>query len=271
MAEIHTPKEHLFISESRESRAHTFSIVQEIGPREEQQDVCNTRENSAGHHIVAVADGHGIDGFDAAEYTVRQCLDMVSTQTNINYATVFEELNASIVQKYPNSGTTMTIVHMSPEKIQTIHVGDSQARVFRDGDTFKTLTIPHRPTVGSEKKRIADQGIPLQDKRLFLPEAATYVACSRSLGYQQPSPVLPYPEIRSYARTTSDRYLIVATDGFWDIIEKKTHRRKAVEAILAEGGSPSVLSDKLLAYVKTFVLIDNITIYVEDIHLQTTI
>lgn len=271
MGETHKPKEHLFIPESRELSTHTFSIVQEIGPRDEQQDVCDARENSAGHRIIVVADGHGTLGYKAAAYALRECLDMVSTHTAMEYAALFEDLNNRLVETYPNSGTTITIVQMSPEKIQTIHVGDSQARVFREGDTFKTLTIPHRPTVGSEKKRIADQGIPLQDKRLFLPEMGAYVACSRSLGYSQPSPVLPYPEIRSYTRTTIDRYLIVATDGFWDIIEKKTHRRKAVEAILAEGGSPSVLSDKLLAYVKTFGLIDNITIYVEDIQLQTNI
>jgi len=139
------------------------------------------------------------------------------------------------------SGSTATVCFLSRSHIIVANVGDSRAVIGRKGRSVD-LTNDHRPTGSSttgrsEITRIMQSGGWVSQMRVcgilavtrafgdyefkggrqeLLQELAA--TGSSQTGSLQTPPVVATPDVRVYERTPEDDFLIVATDGLWDVI-----------------------------------------------------
>ncbi len=139
------------------------------------------------------------------------------------------------------SGSTATVCFVSENYIITANVGDSRAVLGRNGRTVD-MSNDHRP-VGSSKagraeiSRIIESGGWVSQMRV-----CGILAVSRAFGdYEfkggrvellqefkstgasgigtlERPPVVALPDVRVYERSEEDDFLVIATDGLWDVM-----------------------------------------------------
>eukprot|EP00501_MAST-03F_sp_TOSAG23-6_P001522 GSMAST32.ASY1.ANO1.1584.1 assembled CDS len=104
------------------------------------------------------------------------------------------------------------------------HAGDSRAVLCRSGRAQR-LTKDHKPNIPAEKDRILRNGghvIFLGCWRVARTGAPSAMACSRAIGdYSLKRPLLVMtadPDISSLPLQCDDEFLIIATDGLWDVV-----------------------------------------------------
>lgn len=127
-----------------------------------------------------------------------------------------------IISGEDRSGTTAVCAFISPKMIYIANCGDSRAVLCRSGEAFLT-TIDHRPRLTKEHIRIVKAGLEVENGRV-----AGRLAVSRALGdysYKNieglnacEQPVSPEPEIFEIERDASDEFLILASDGIWNVM-----------------------------------------------------
>lgn len=79
------------------------------------------------------------------------------------------------------------------------------------------LTSDHKPNRPDEKKRVQDLGGSVVFWGVWRVEGI--LAVSRAIGDRMLKPfVIAEPEVKEHKRTSSDWFLIVASDGVWDTI-----------------------------------------------------
>lgn len=103
------------------------------------------------------------------------------------------------------------------EKIYIANVGDSRAVVV---GTFgaKTLNNLHDFSNPNEEKAVDERGGVIIERGVFK-RLQGELAISRSIGdFNYKDYISSAPEITEYQLTSSDNFLILATDGFWNVI-----------------------------------------------------
>lgn len=139
------------------------------------------------------------------------------------------------------SGSTATVVFITSKYIVTANVGDSRAVLGKKGRTFD-VSSDHRPLgsskVGREEiKRVSDCGGWVQSMRVCgilavtrafgdyefkggrqeLLEDLRVGGIPKSATLKKP-PIVALPDVRFIERTDHDDFLIIATDGLWDVM-----------------------------------------------------
>lgn len=172
--------------------------------------------------FVAVYDGHG--GRWVADHVGENLHRHFDARLQSNggdeeeafnhaYETVDEELR---IQRALTIGSTAVTAYFDPAAryITCANAGDSRLVVGTiHGIHGKRLTIDHRPS--DEKERICDGGSFVCGGRVN-----GILAISRALGdHAMKSVVIPTPHTVTYPIQPDDRFVIVACDGLWDVVE----------------------------------------------------
>lgn len=171
------------------------------GTRSHQADRVFVEENwlSPGSCIGIVADGHGEDGDDTAEYASRRLPKLLRDNgyTRDNSAGPLrhacEQIDGEIKRHY-NGGTTLTMLDFSPDRILVAHVGDSRAALVTNHH-FIELTRDHQDSKGRLTRSLGDRG----------------------------SHVSSTPDICVIQVVHISRFVLLATDGVWRTLDERLY------------------------------------------------
>jgi len=135
-------------------------------------------------------------------------------------------------------GTTVTAILIIGNILYAANVGDSDAVICRKGKEF-ILTESHIPSNPSEKKRIELEGGSIVidrkgTKRLAHPTwnpIFVNIGVTRAIGDfyfknyeyvgEKKSGLIATPSVAKWNLTVDDEFMIMASDGFWDVVSPK--------------------------------------------------
>jgi len=134
-----------------------------------------------------------------------------------------EEWIRSGGESLKNSGSTAVTVFIQSNQIICANVGDSRAILCREGEV-KFLSRDQRPSRIDEKKRLEEGGIKLNHKCVEI--NGYLLSTSRTLAdfELKPSesilthPLVPLPEIKQVKPLKGDSFIVLASDGLWDVM-----------------------------------------------------
>eukprot|EP00775_Hariotina_reticulata_P010461 gene10461-10619_t len=149
-----------------------------------------------------------------------------------------------------SAGSTATVAAVTDSAVYLAWAGDSRAIVLGTGVTL-TCTPEHKADRQDEQDRIAAAG-----GRVFFNgglRVMGMLATTRAIGDHdlRPYGVVPTPDVLKYERTGSEEYLVLASDGLWDVMSneevyeyaKKTWQKAGSVSLAREVGSapPGIL------------------------------
>lgn len=184
--------------------------------------------------FFAVYDGHG--GSHVAEYSAKnlhrylfKLLASGSPETAINSAfqivhqeldTIGEDHTGNPIAN--NQGSTAAIALIKDGHLHLAWAGDSRCVLARKGHIFEA-TEDHKPHSPAELERCTSAGAKFRRGYICDPEFTMGLGVARALGDKDLNKygVIPTPEIKSLKLEPSDEFLIIASDGIWDVISNE--------------------------------------------------
>ncbi|XP_031121457.1 probable protein phosphatase 2C 59 [Ipomoea triloba] len=197
------------------------------GKRSTMEDFYETRIDGVDGEVVGlfgVFDGHG--GARAAEY-VKQNLfsNLIShpsfiSDTKSAIADAYNHTDSEFLKsehtQNKDAGSTASTAILVGDRLLVANVGDSRAVICRGG-TAIAVSRDHKPDQKDERQRIEDAGG-------FVMWAGTWrvggvLAVSRAFGDRLLKQyVVADPEIKEEKVDSSLEFLILASDGLWDVV-----------------------------------------------------
>ncbi len=163
-----------------------------------------------------------------------------------------DEILNSTAAEGRRDGSTAVCVLQVGGALFTAHAGDSRAVVnYADGRT-RAMTEDHKPSMSNERRRITAVGGKIEfcgcwrviADHPYKPVRAA-LAVSRSLGdidFKRPkdSGVTAEPDVSRYELTEDINFIILASDGMWDVIRDQeagdiARKILATRGVLSEG------------------------------------
>ncbi|KAL7719686.1 PH domain leucine-rich repeat-containing protein phosphatase [Entamoeba marina] len=177
------------------------------GYRDEMQDFMCFIENfmEDGNHLAIVCDGHS--GSVTAQICCTEFMPILRTVLIENQdisikdalVNVFLRINKNVIDKGIKDGTTCLCMSL---------IGN---------DYINQLTNDHRPTNVDEYCRIRENGGYVIGNR-----TNGGLAITRSLGDSLSQPIVcPTPEVCVHLRRPTDRFIVLACDGVWDVLSNE--------------------------------------------------
>ena len=168
----------------------------------------------------------------------------------------------------PASGSTLCMGLVLGSVLHVAHAGDSRAVLARSGRALQ-LTRDHKPSSEAERERIhaADPSAQVSSDGYMYGE----LGVSRGMGSAHikadatKSAYTATPEVRSIQLEESDDFLILASDGLWDVVssaEAVTAARKSLAADRDAAAAAAVLVERAKQLGST----DNISVVVVLLH-----
>lgn len=181
-------------------------------------------------NYYAVHDGHG--GLFVSEF-LRDNLppfflsNKVPYPLNLNYVNnVCDKIQNILFTKYEKKATEcgstcLVVCHFKDNKDQSflniINIGDSRAVLCRN-DIAVSLTVDHKPHWPAEKRRITRLGGKLRKDGTIW--RINDLSVSRAFGDKESSNYVTHrPDLYKYKLTKKDKFMIIACDGLWDVME----------------------------------------------------
>jgi len=173
--------------------------------------------------LFGIFDGHG--GNDVVKYIKDRIPEIIKKYINdlcpiekcfINsFNKIDEELK---FYDSENTGSTATIVLIQDNKIYCANVGDSRAYIIYN-NSIKQITVDHKCSMPEEAERIMNAGGKITKNRV-----QGQLVLSRSLGdlYVKKYGVINLPDISVNKIDYNIRYVVIASDGIWDVVDEKT-------------------------------------------------
>ena len=229
----------------------TPSIVKDVGVyqmkgrRDTMEDIVVVSENFdifPDHRpclFVAVYDGHS--GKDTAEYlaknlhtslkksireAVENCGEIITTTDA--FVNAFVSVDKTLKKMWESkgsslsndSGSTANICLITADAYVCANVGDCRCVLQRENSTLD-LSVDHKADLHSEQDRIVSAG-----GYVFGHRVCGVLAITRAFGdfflkrkenvLFEKQPVVAIPDVTITNRLSTDRFLIVASDGLWD-------------------------------------------------------
>ncbi|GAX81681.1 hypothetical protein CEUSTIGMA_g9109.t1 [Chlamydomonas eustigma] len=167
-------------------------------------------------------------------------------------------------------GTTAVVALLGTKKIWVANCGDSRAIMCRAGKCLQ-LTDDHKPEREDEAARVEKAGgqvLYWNGHRVM-----GVLAMSRAIGDHGLRPyVISDPEISVVNRTEDDDFLILASDGLWDVMENQEATSLALRCMMRawEKGAGRKAAARIAASVLTKAAIDrgskdNVTVVIVDL------
>ncbi|GMF23253.1 unnamed protein product [Phytophthora lilii] len=167
-----------------------------------------------------------------------------------------------------DDGSTLLVAIVRDGLLHVGNVGDSRAVVVtRNGDTI-AMSFDQKPNRKDERERLEAKGAfitgkpsctrwPLK-KMLDVPRVNGQLAVSRSIGDLSLKPYISCdPEVQTRKISKNDRFLILATDGLWDVVTNKVAAQVA-----SRFKDPQAAADALVALALDRHTTDNVTVMV---------
>lgn len=227
-----------------------------------------------GWKFSAVFDGHG--GHDVADWLVKhlasQTLDaLISTKVDpsnkqdvgATVENVFLKADRQILSDLPetDAGSTAIVCLQYEKYIYLVTCGDSRAVLFNNKRIIKA-TKDHKPNLQSEKRRVEKLGHFIHKAPGDVWRVNDDLAMSRSFGdftlkpgmnshtsikdQRSHFPVLALPTIQNVVLNSSDAYyVILASDGIWDVISNKEILQIATDFLAKHDGKMDGLCDMI--------------------------
>eukprot|EP00002_Diphylleia_rotans_P015569 TRINITY_DN3014_c0_g1_i1.p1 TRINITY_DN3014_c0_g1~~TRINITY_DN3014_c0_g1_i1.p1 ORF type:complete len:843 (-),score=178.01 TRINITY_DN3014_c0_g1_i1:651-3179(-) len=236
-------------------QAHYISWM---GRRKYMEDYVKITSLLSGkYYLFCVFDGH--DGIDTAAYLYNRfhvVLEelLADLEPRIALQNAYATLDAEILAKIQNtSGSTALTILIGEDTIYTANAGDSRAVIYRENGPSR-ISFDHKPFVAAEYERIRElSGVVTDDGRV-----SGILSMSRAMGDNHLKPfVSAEPFIQRLPRTKLDKWLVIASDGLWDVASDA----KAGD-ILMTCGSPRVAAYTLKEFSFLNESMDNTSIIV---------
>uniref|UniRef100_A0A0D9VC94 protein-serine/threonine phosphatase n=1 Tax=Leersia perrieri TaxID=77586 RepID=A0A0D9VC94_9ORYZ len=210
-----------------ENGRFSYGYASAPGKRASMEDFYETRIHGVDGETVGlfgVFDGHG--GARAAEYVKQHLFSNL-----IKHPKFISDTKSAIAETYNHTdseflkaesshtrdaGSTASTAILVGDRLLVANVGDSRAVVCRGGDAI-AVSRDHKPDQTDERQRIEDAGG-------FVMWAGTWrvggvLAVSRAFGDKLLKQyVVADPEIKEEVVDSSLEFLILASDGLWDVV-----------------------------------------------------
>jgi serine/threonine protein phosphatase PrpC len=247
------------------------SFFQDQGGREYMEDRTDVYETLIrDYEYYAVFDGHG--GSDVVEYVQQNMrgilINLISNKDTLqlNEDDILYQGLKTIVERLPTSvakyqGTTAVIVLRRAHEMWIANCGDSRAIVSLNNGKSIQLTDDHKPNREDEYRRIISQGgfvAPSYKGDVYRVNAS--LAVSRSIGDLSLFPHVTWkPEITYASISATFKFLVLATDGVWDVLDN--HDVSTIVNLQATNNFKNIAKN-ICALARTRGSTDNISIVV---------
>ncbi|CAD5331349.1 unnamed protein product [Arabidopsis thaliana] len=241
----------------------SYGYASSAGKRSSMEDFFETRIDGINGEIVGlfgVFDGHG--GARAAEYVKRHLFSNLITHPKFisdtksaitdAYNHTDSELLKSENSHNRDAGSTASTAILVGDRLVVANVGDSRAVISRGGKAI-AVSRDHKPDQSDERERIENAGG-------FVMWAGTWrvggvLAVSRAFGDRLLKQyVVADPEIQEEKIDDTLEFLILASDGLWDVFSNE-----AAVAMVKEVEDPEDSAKKLVGEAIKRGSADNIT------------
>ncbi|KAK1417674.1 hypothetical protein QVD17_26808 [Tagetes erecta] len=208
----------------------SYGYASSAGRRSSMEDFYETRIDGVDGELVGlfgVFDGHG--GARAAEYVKHNLFSNLikhpkfisDTKSAIaeSYSYTDSEFIKSEKNQIKDAGSTASTAILVGNRLLVANVGDSRAVICRNGNAI-AVSRDHKPDQSDERRRIEDAGG-------FVMWAGTWrvggvLAVSRAFGDKLLKQfVVADPEIQEEEIDGSLEFLILASDGLWDVVSNE--------------------------------------------------
>jgi protein phosphatase 2C len=180
-----------------------------------------------GYSLYAVFDGHG--GSFVADFCKSNMVPFLKREMSqhgpmdmrVVIINAFQKLHDAMPpQSCYMCGTTCTLVLLHKRHMWVANCGDSRAMVG-SATQFTSLTRDHKPNDPDEERRINAKGGYVATIA-GVPRVIGELAVSRSIGDTRYAPyVIPTPEVIYFPISHDQKYVLLATDGLWDVLSNK--------------------------------------------------
>ena len=176
------------------------------------------------YSLFGIFDGHG--GNDVVKYIKNRLPEIIKANItkNNNYDSIENNLTSSFHKideelKFYDSehtGSTATILLFQDNIVYCANVGDSTAFIVYD-NFIKKISIDHKCTDPKEEERILLNGGKITKNRVM-----GQLVLSRCLGdlYCKKYGVSNIPDISVNKLEENVKYVVVASDGVWDVVKE---------------------------------------------------
>lgn len=250
-----------------------YHVLTDKGTREYMEDRHAAAKVAKAFDVAGVFDGHS--GDEVAEFLsanfATYLADALGAVPAVDHAGVVsaaqkcvERIDRAARSSLPRSsaGATACAVLVLPTALVTVNVGDSRAILFGEDGAAVPLSRDHKPSDPAEIDRILRAGgfVTQPQHTDGVHRVMGRLSLSRALGDWELRPwVSATPDITVHRRGPQDRFIVVATDGVWDVLTSDEVAR-TVQGVLASGGTPRQALGRLLAESRRRGSGDNITI-----------
>ncbi|XP_030491086.2 probable protein phosphatase 2C 72 [Cannabis sativa] len=164
------------------------------------------------------------------------------------------------------SGTTAVVAITQGEDLIIANLGDSRAILGRIGDNNNSiesvqLSTDHKPSLTKEGDRIRSMNGRVvglkrepESKRVWLPnEYMPGLAMSRAFGdfILKPYGVISVPDVTHRRLTPNDQFIVLATDGVWDVLSNDEVAKVAWEAKTEAAAAKAVVKAARAAWKRS--------------------
>ncbi|TVU03227.1 hypothetical protein EJB05_51258 [Eragrostis curvula] len=241
------------------------------GRRESMEDFYDIKSSKLDDkqiNFFGVFDGHG--GTHAAEYLKEHLFDNLLkhpafvTDTKSAISETYKKTDSDFLDAETNSlrqdGSTASTAVLVGNHLFVANVGDSRAVISKAGKAIP-LSVDHKPNRSDEQKRIENAGGVVTWSGTW--RVGGILAMSRAFGNRLLKKfVVADPEIQEQKIDGELEFLILASDGLWDVVSNE----HAVAFVKGEDG-PEAAAQKLTEIALRRGSTDNITcIVVEFCH-----
>ncbi|KAL3334597.1 hypothetical protein AABB24_031033 [Solanum stoloniferum] len=215
----------------RSITSYSHGSISLIGGRRQMEDALSVKlDLLTNYDFFGVYDGHGGSCVAHAcrdllhKLLMEVILDEDGKLEEINWGKVMttsfckmdEEVNRINGAEVATIGSTAVVAVVGKEEVIVANCGDSRAVLSRGGVAL-ALSNDHKPNRPDELERIEKLGgkvISWNGHRVL-----GVLATSRSIGDNYLKPyVIPEPEVTVNKRSDGDEFLILASDGLWDVV-----------------------------------------------------
>ncbi|KAJ4792321.1 Protein phosphatase 2C [Rhynchospora pubera] len=207
-----------------------YGYASSPGKRSSMEDFYETRIDGVNGEIVGlfgVFDGHG--GARAAEFVKKHLFSNIIkhpkfiSDTKSAIADAYNHTDSEFLKcengQNRDAGSTASTAVLVGNRLLVANVGDSRAVICRGGNAI-AVSRDHKPDQSDERQRIEDAGG-------FVMWAGTWrvggvLAVSRAFGDRLLKQfVVAEPEIKEEKVDNSLEFLILASDGLWDVVSNE--------------------------------------------------
>mmetsp|Transcript_431 Transcript_431/g.542 ORF Transcript_431/g.542 Transcript_431/m.542 type:complete len:288 (+) Transcript_431:168-1031(+) len=208
-----------------------YCILETIGGRDYMEDRTSVSlasikkgENTS---LYAVYDGHGGDG--CSEFCKKNLFKYLkkSEGYGADLPSALRDSFLQVEEKYKkraekeniSDGSTATVVAIRDKRLVVANVGDSRAILIRQKGRALALTRDHDGKLKDERKRIEkEKGFVVFDEEGDVHRVGGILAVTRAIGDFYLPCVTAIPETKEIDLTEEDLFVLIASDGIWDVI-----------------------------------------------------